>query len=391
MLADAADLGERDVVGLALTTDEPTRRIVPDIARDSFATLSSSVGSMRSRALASTASSVRSPSIRRLRVGSSGTVLGRHAEESARDAHGPAAGRPPSAPPTAPLPPLPPASASTTSLPRVNVTAPTPGTTPASHRTRIDSRPPLPPGLAPEPEPAAPGSPPSPLPQRHTATTAAPQAVRRMTSRASTLRREQQQPGPPPWEQARAHDEAQRPAHPPRSSARTTRSIDGSTTQESPHPRFDDGARSARSHTASGVSALDRTSRGPISSADVRRSALHGGGSTSAASLGASAQQAPPVRDPLASLYLVCGLSKEPRTWTEADRVEGAREGQQGGRRWKAEVLGVMEGSRREGQGRDEEVVKRLERDEKERVQAKALKVRHLPLPLSLALQRHAD
>ncbi|GAA5834372.1 hypothetical protein JCM9279_004298 [Rhodotorula babjevae] len=369
-----ADLDERDVVGLALTTDEPTRRIVPDNARYSFATLSSSVGSMRSRALASTASSVRSPSIRRIRVGSSGTTLSRHAEESAHNVPGPAASRPPSAPPTAPLPALPAASASTTSLPRFNVTAPTPGTTPASHRTRIDSRPPLPPGLAPEPEPAAPGSPPSPLPQRHSAA-AAPQAVRRMTSRASTLRREQQQHGAPPHEEARAPDEAQRPARPPRSSARTARSVEGSATQASPHLRFDDsGARTARSRTAAGVSGSgDRASRGPVSSADVRRSALRNGGSS--ASTTSMLQQAPPVRDPLASLYLVCGLGKEPRTWTEADRVEGAGEGRQGARRWKAEVLGVMEGSRKEGDGQDEELVRRLERDEKERVQAKALKL----------------
>ncbi|GAA5913516.1 hypothetical protein JCM8208_000697 [Rhodotorula glutinis] len=358
----SADLDERDVVGLALTTDEPTRRIVPDNARYSFATLSSSVGSMRSRALASTSSSVRSPSIRRLRVGSNGTALSRHAEE--HDAPGPGARRPPSAPPTAPLPALPSASASTASLPRFNVTAPTPGTTPASHRTRIDSRPPLPPGLAPEPEPAAPGSPPSPLTPRHPAS-AAPQAVRHMTSRASTLRREQQH-GAPPQEQARAPDEARRPERPPRSSARTTRSAEGRTVQESPHLRFDDGATSARSRTTSGVSADDRASRGPVSFADVRRSAMRNSGSSSAPS-----QQAPVVRDPLASLYLVCGLSKEPRTWSEADGVDG----QQGGRRWKAEVLGVMEGSRKEGDGREEEAIKRLERDEKERVQAKALKL----------------
>ncbi|BGP36727.1 hypothetical protein JCM10449v2_000629 [Rhodotorula kratochvilovae] len=338
MKGEASDVDETDVVGLALTTDAPTRRIVPDNARYSFATTGSSAGSLRSRIMASTTSTVTSPSVNRLRVASSGTQLSRHTEEDgeglliqASTAAAALANRPLSPPPNIPLPPLP--NASTSSLPRINFTAPTPGTTPASHRS--NSRPPLPPGLAPEP---VPGSPPSPLPARQ-----ASSPLRRTPSRASSVR-EQPHPAqsPSPAPQAEVH----RPPRPPRSIARS-RSADGA---REPHLHFT-GSSSARVEPFAGVRKRPSTastlraqaaaaaagpSRAPVSSTDVHSA---NGRKVSRAPSHPSAADEP--RDPLASLYLVCGLPKEPKSWVEAEGVDGAplREGE--GRRWKAEVLGA--------------------------------------------------
>ncbi|GAA6050479.1 hypothetical protein JCM3770_002616 [Rhodotorula araucariae] len=327
------DVEDSDVVGLALTTDAPTLCIVPDNARYSFSTTGSSTGSPRSRMLASTTSSASSPAGTRLR--GAATHLSCHADEGEDRIiqvleAAPADAKPPlSPPPKIPLPPLPAGSASP--LPRINLTAPTPGTTPTSHGSH--RHPPLPPGLAPEPTPGSPSAP------------SAPSFVRRTPSCGFSIC---EQPHPP----------LSRP--PPHSTTRP-RSADDA---RGPQLHFSASLDSARGAQSSEVQMRPSTThvsgpgRAPVSSADVPLASK------------ASRTTAASTPEPLLSLYLVCGLPREPETWVEAEGSEGApREG----RRWKAVVLGMMEGAN-EGWG-GEESVRRLEREEKEQVQAKALKL----------------
>ncbi|GJN91622.1 hypothetical protein Rhopal_004645-T1 [Rhodotorula paludigena] len=144
-----------------------------------------------------------------------------------------------------------------------------------------------------------------------------------------------------------------------------------------------DNARYSFATTASSTGSLRATTpslakdRAPVSSADLRAAhASSASAQTVKGKLRASTTTRAadsPLPDPLVSLYLVGGLSKDPRNWVEADvadEFEATRLDAEG-RRWKAEVLGVMSGAK-EG---DEGEVRRLGREDMEKVQARALKL----------------
>lgn len=102
---------------------------------------------------------------------------------------------------------------------------------------------------------------------------------------------------------------------------------------------------------------------------------------------------------PLTSLYVVSGLPKSPQTWTLADpeAVQGLSHSEGAVNRWwRAEVLGstvspgVGGGRRKRGnRGKDSDIVKgagALTKQETAKMLSKALKVRELPVRLTLRL-----
>ncbi|BGO96699.1 hypothetical protein JCM10021v2_000333 [Rhodotorula toruloides] len=289
-------------VGVALTTDTPSRHSGLNrrslVSSVSTPQLRSRIASIASEAATeSPASSSPQPPFRRVA----------HADQP-----------PPRPPPSVPLPPI----------PQIKTIAPTPGTTPASHKTgtglrRRDTTPsvfqPLsykaPPGLAADtPEP------PSPL---------------RADSRTFFRSVISNGPAPP---------------RPQRSPLRPTPSRSAS-----PLP------------SASNAPHRPTTLAPPVSSATLPTS-----GSSPLrqrlSKLPSEEQRETEEKVPLASLYLVAGLSKDPQTWVRSRSQDGAGE-----RRWKAEVLGVLTG---EEEKRDSGFkLVRLDRAEREKVTQKALKM----------------
>ncbi|GEM06406.1 DENN domain protein [Rhodotorula toruloides] len=297
---------DNDVVGVALTTDAPSRR-----ASQNRRSLVSSVSTpqLRSRIASSTSQGL---------VDSSTTSSPQSPFRRVAHADSP----PPRPPPSVPLPPI----------PQIKTIAPTPGTTPASHKTttglrRRDTAPSVfqpssykaPPGLAVEkPEP------PSPL-----------RADGRTSFRSATSN------GPvPPRTQ--------------RSPLRPTPSRFAS-----PLP------------SASNAPHRPNTLAPPVSSAKLS-------GSNSLplrqrlSKLPSEEQRETEEKVPLASLYLVAGLSKDPQTWVRARNDEGGA-AEAGEKKWKPEVLGVLTGG--EGKGDSDVKLVRLDRAEREKVTQKALKM----------------
>ncbi|BGP04842.1 hypothetical protein JCM10049v2_000644 [Rhodotorula toruloides] len=289
-------------VGVALTTDTPSRRAGLNrrslVSSVSTPQLRSRIASIASEAATeSPSSSSPQPPFRRVA----------HVDQP-----------PPNPPPSVPLPPI----------PQINTIAPTPGTTPASHKTdtglrRRGTAPSVfqpssykaPPGLAADaPEP------PSPL---------------RADSRASFRSVTSNGPAPP-----RPQRSPLRPA-PSRSA--------------SPLP-----SASSAPHRPTTLAPPVSSATLPSSGSSPLRQRL--------SKLPSEEQRETEEKVPLASLYLVAGLSKDPQTWVRSRSEDGAGE-----RRWKAEVLGVLTGDEEK---RDSDIkLVRLDRAEREKVTQKALKM----------------
>ncbi|BGP28915.1 hypothetical protein JCM10296v2_000651 [Rhodotorula toruloides] len=289
-------------VGVALTTDTPSRRaglnrrsLVSSVSTPQLRSRITSIASEAATELPSISSP--QPPFRRVA----------HADQP-----------PPNPPPSVPLPPI----------PQINTIAPTPGTTPASHKTgtglrRRDTAPSVfqpssykaPPGLATNtPEP------PSPL---------------RADSRASFRSVISNGPAPP---------------RPQRSPLRPTPSR-----AASPLP-----SASNAPHRATTLAPPVSSATSPSSGSSPLRQRL--------SKLPSEEQRETEEKVPLASLYLVAGLSKDPQTWVRSRSEDGAGE-----KRWKAEVLGVLTG---EEEKRDSEFkLVRLVKAEREKVTQKALKM----------------
>ncbi|GAA6001867.1 hypothetical protein JCM10207_002357 [Rhodosporidiobolus poonsookiae] len=326
---DPLDDGADDTItrlGIALTTDAPTRRIVPDNARYSLASFSTATtdsqpsgGYDRSTQYSSTSGSFSRPGIspRKFTPSPHGeerpvSRLGEVGEEEydpAKEDGAPVSlyrherrpSEPLSPPPSAPLPPLP-ASA---------VPAPARSSSAAVEQHRANSsvssdataKPPL----------VVPSRPPSSL------------------STAST-----------------------KPPIPPRSAARPPPPVKGTSSSSATEPRL------AR----------------PVSSATALP-ARPGTGSSSTVNGNGTFSSAPPATPaPLASLYLVCGLPKDPSTWSFAQADpdgSGAAMAPEHSlnavpRFWRPEVLGCEVS--REGSG-----VVGMGKEELRRVQGKAMKL----------------
>lgn len=297
-----------DTVGVALTTDTPDR--TADAQRRSLVS-SVSTPQLRSRivSIASTAA-----------ADSSTTSSPQPSIFKSAYADQP----PPRPPPSGPLPPI----------PQIKTIAPTPGTTPASHKATSGAR------------------------RRDTAPSVFPQSSYKAPPGLSA---ETPEPNSPYRADSRAPlrsvaSFAHAPPRPPRSPLRPAASRPNSplpsTTSEPKRP----------STLAPPVSSADL----PSSGSSPLRQRL--------SKLPSEEQRETEEKVPLASLYLVAGLSKDPQTWVRARYDEsGASSGE---KRWKAEVLGVLTGEDEEAKRHNHVKLVRLDRQEREKVMQKALKVR---------------
>ncbi|GAA5850170.1 hypothetical protein JCM8547_001029 [Rhodosporidiobolus lusitaniae] len=293
-------------LGLALTTDAPTRRIVPDNARYSLASFSTIESAFdRSTQYSSTSGSFSRPGISPRKNSPVGEQFEDPQEEDEekeqaqqeqaiplRRSVSMSSSRPLSPPPNVPLPPLP-----------VGV-----GNVPARPKTGESS------------------------------------------ASSATMK-------PPPPPSLPSSSAPARPAIPPRSAKR--------------------------------LAAISQTLPPPTNPSSLKRSASPSRQPVSSSSLPPSVSFAPPPPigpvKPLASLYLVAGLPKDPSAWTVATHGDVDAGGREGGgvpehvkgavpRFWKPEVLGLQvsgEGGNKEGA---KELIS-LSREEVQKVQSKAVKL----------------
>ncbi|GAA5887585.1 hypothetical protein JCM6882_001460 [Rhodosporidiobolus microsporus] len=331
-------------LGLALTTDEtvPTRRIVPDNARYSFAT----TDSQRSTLYSSTSGSFSRPGVsprkviveeaepRKSEVAQHGeSMYARYLDGQSRAARDEKENRPLSPPPNVPLPPLPTSPPPSFDAQR---TQPPKRVEPARHQTGDSTSSSA---TARPPRPAAVSCPKPPIPPRSSLRPPSrPNSALGSASIVSAGAPSAARPPPPAQQKVNLPKLASQPNLQPVSSA----------------------------DVAAAAAKLSASASAP---------ALAGSAKSSSRPGTAGSATAGPAK-PLASLYLVAGLPRDPAAWSLASPV--ADDDGEGGVRgpahspgavprfWRPEVLGVQVAAGKEGGLRKEDVG---------RMQSKAVKL----------------